>query len=171
MSETRVREQLAMDLVGCASVLDVGTGAGKYLHTLPPWITRREALDADPAALIGVQADATYCGPAEIVLPVLRSRSLDAVLALDVLEHLERADGVAMLHEMQRIARQRIIVFTPEGFFRLEYPNPWLTHRSGWSVADLEGEGFHVDRWSFDYGFHDGERPALWAVRNHEAGQ
>ena len=42
--------------------------------------------------------------------------SFDVVVAVDVLEHLERTDGFDLLEAMEQLARQRVVVFTPNGF-------------------------------------------------------
>src|SRR5262249_18496684 len=67
------------------------------------------------------------------------ARSFDAVLAVDLIEHLEEADGLALLAAMERIARKRVVVFTPNGFLPqgAREGNPWQVHRSGWSAARL----------------------------------
>jgi hypothetical protein len=73
-------------------------------------------------------------------------RSFDGVVAFDVLEHLEKREGLRLLDSMERIARKKVIVFTPNGF--LEQPpsptNPFQEHLSGWSVDDLARRGYVV---------------------------
>jgi len=72
--------------------------------------------------------------------------SFDAVMMIDLLEHLEPADGLALLGKAQRLARKKVIVFTPNGFVRQdEYGgNPLQVHRSGWTVEDLRGRGYRL---------------------------
>ena len=73
-------------------------------------------------------------------------RTFDAVVAVDLLEHLERSEGLELLTEMERIARQRTVVFTPNGYVEqgARGANPFQVHRSGWSASDLGSLGYRV---------------------------
>lgn len=72
--------------------------------------------------------------------------SVDVVLALDLIEHLTEAEGFRLLEDMERIARERVVVFTPNGFLEQgEYGgNPWQVHRSGWSARRMRQLGYEV---------------------------
>src|SRR4029078_10523678 len=82
-------------------------------------------------------------------------KSVDSVFALDFIEHLDKQDGLRMLREAERVARQQIVVFTPHGFFPQSYDDPgkpdrwgmdggyWQTHRSGWAPDDF-GDGWDI---------------------------
>jgi hypothetical protein len=120
-------------------------------------------------------------------MAMLLPASIDVVFALDVIEHLEKADGARLLAEAERVARRHIVVFTPIGFYPQSYANPaverdrwgmyggfWQTHRSGWSLedfqpdwklfacADFHKEDQHGRPLSTPFG-------ALWAIRTLEA--
>lgn len=73
-------------------------------------------------------------------------KSYDAVCALDLIEHLRRDKGESLLEEMARIARRKVILFTPNGFLVQEgYDNNlWQVHLSGWKAADFRQRGFRV---------------------------
>jgi hypothetical protein len=70
----------------------------------------------------------------------------DAVVALDVIEHLSREEGERLLLSVERIAARRVLVFTPNGF--LPQPpsddNPHQEHRSGWTLHDFVSRGYRV---------------------------
>ena len=72
--------------------------------------------------------------------------SFECVVALDLIEHLTREEGAALLVAMERIATKRVIVFTPNGFLRQEptQANPLQEHISGWTVEDLTSRGYSV---------------------------
>jgi hypothetical protein len=77
-------------------------------------------------------------------LPV-GSKSVDAVVALDVLEHFDRDEGWARLAEWEDVARKRVVILTPNGFVPQEArENPWQEHRSGWTVGDFRQRGYVV---------------------------
>lgn len=150
-----------------ASVLDAGCGDGKYLTRLRSWLPNLEtwALDAHAPSLAVASADRKILGVLPGALRDLPGDAVDAAVCLDVVEHLERADGRATLHELARVARELVVVFTPLGFMPQDGGgNEWQRHRSGWWPEDLEDLGFEAEVWEgFDYGC--GKRAdALWGV-------
>jgi len=72
--------------------------------------------------------------------------SIDAVVAFDLIEHLTEPDGLRLLEQMERIARKRVVVFTPNGWLQQgEYGgNPWQVHQSGWSAERMQELGYTV---------------------------
>jgi hypothetical protein len=76
----------------------------------------------------------------------VRPKSFDAVLLVDVLEHLDRADGESLLAKAETWAEKRVIVKSPNGFFRQGAlgDNPFQMHRSGWTVADLKSRRYRA---------------------------
>ncbi|MFQ3609326.1 MAG: class I SAM-dependent methyltransferase [Chloroherpetonaceae bacterium] len=77
---------------------------------------------------------------------VFEPKSFDTVLASDVIEHFEKADGLKLLEKMEKVARKKVIVFTPNGFQpQGEFENnPYQLHRSGWTVEEMQSLGFKV---------------------------
>lgn len=72
--------------------------------------------------------------------------SFDCAVASDLIEHLEKKDGYELIRQMERVAKKRIIIFTPNGFLKQgEYnQNPWQVHHSGWTPEEMEEMGFRV---------------------------
>ena len=136
-----LRHRLQGALHGCATVLDVGCGSRSP-------VGGTVGMDRFESGLAEARSSGTHrhlvCGRAP-GLP-FRDGAFDAVVALDLIEHLERAEGERLLHEMERVARRRAILFTPNGFLPQEAlgGNPWQVHRSGWSVADFTARGYSV---------------------------
>jgi hypothetical protein len=77
---------------------------------------------------------------------VFRPRCVDAVVALDVIEHLEKEQGLELLSQLEALARRRVILFTPNGFVPqpAEADNPWQEHRSGFTTDELLRLGYRV---------------------------
>lgn len=76
----------------------------------------------------------------------IADNSFDCALALDLIEHLEKKDGEKLLKEMERIAKKRIIIYTPNGFLRqtaLEN-NDAQKHISGWNAKEMKNLGFNI---------------------------
>lgn len=81
-------------------------------------------------------------------------KSYDVITCMDVIEHLEKSSGFLVIKELQRIARKKVIIFTPEGFVKQDdgqagswgENNPlFQKHRSGWSIEDFERLKFKVN--------------------------
>lgn len=146
-----VKEQLS----GSYSVLDVGCGrcsilaACKNKKTLykvgldfyEPYIVKSK--------LMGIH-DQYILADVRQGLP-FPSKSFDCVIASEVIEHLTKADGLRMIKELERVAKNKIILTTPNGFLEA-FPgpedNPEEKHISGWVAKELKALGFKV------YGFN-----------------
>jgi hypothetical protein len=78
-------------------------------------------------------------------LPI-RPKAVEAVVALDFIEHLSREEGMTFLADAERIARKLVVVVTPNGFLPQTDAgdDPFDTHRSGWRVDDFRKLGFRV---------------------------
>lgn len=68
-----------------------------------------------------------------------RDQVFDIVVAVELLEHLDKKDGIFMVSEMERVSRRAVIFSTPKLWF--EQPdidgNPYQRHRSHYSRADF----------------------------------
>lgn len=99
-----------------------------------------------------IQQDAsylTYCDTSETT-----------VLALDVVEHMEKDIGLTIVSLMEKF--DHAVVFTPLGWYHQGGDNPdawglnggyWQKHRSAWSTYDFKGwKVYFWRRWSFRKG-------------------
>ena len=153
MSMERVREALVVAVEGCSSVLDVGAGAGIYLRSLP--IARRLAIEPHPPhaeTLFAMGVQTVFIAPAQHVLPALPDGHVDAVLCLDMIEHMTREGGAELLRLMLLAQPKQIVVFTPNGFLAQDGPDPWglggetwQKHRSGWTQEDFPATDWWIE--------------------------
>lgn len=69
-----------------------------------------------------------------------KSKSFDAVMALDVLEHLEKEEALRMLKKMENWAKKKIIISVPNGFMPQGAidDNPFQEHRCSFEVEELK---------------------------------
>jgi hypothetical protein len=93
-------------------------------------------------------------------LEVLRWHArVDAIFMLDVIEHMSRLDGEAVL-AMARDRAPLVVIYTPLGFREQSYgPGEkdawgmhgaeWQTHRSGWEPGDFPGATILADHDAF----------------------
>lgn len=131
----------------CRAVLDLGCGRQSPVQYLP----RPEHLvgvDGHSPAVeqsrsAGIHDEYIVCDVRDLPLP---AKSFDAVIMLDLLEHLTKSDGSALLDRAAEIATQKVVVLTPNGWLpQDEYGgNPLQRHQSGWSPDDLAARGYLV---------------------------
>jgi hypothetical protein len=74
--------------------------------------------------------------------------SFDGVFLCDIIEHLEKEDGLKLIEDSKKIAHQAVILevgagYIPQNLDITGYRNHELqTHRSAWTVKELEDLGF-----------------------------
>lgn len=138
------------------TVLDVGCGYpspikkfSKKFHSV--------GLDAFQPAIEKSRADGIHndyinAGVLEIGVR-LADKSFDCVLAADLIEHLDKEEGLKLLRMMEKIAKKRVVISTPNGFIPQgddgrnpwQIPgNQWQIHRSGWTPGEMRAMGYKV---------------------------
>lgn len=77
-------------------------------------------------------------------------KSFDLVVALDIIEHLEKQESLDMIKQCEKIAKKGVILETPKGYVPQNLDilghggHEYQTHRSGWEPAELEKLGYKV---------------------------
>jgi hypothetical protein len=134
------------------SVLELGCGVHSYLSTLK---TRPYSIGVDiyePSARKAQEKgvyDEVHIMDARDIASRFPEKSFDCVMAMDFIEHLNKTDGLKLLSMIEKIARKKIILYTPNGFLEQgeEYGNPWQRHLSGWSAEEMISRSFRVTGW------------------------
>ena len=75
-----------------------------------------------------------------------KENSYDCLIALDVIEHFTKKEGNLLLNQLEKIAKKRVIVFTPNGFVKQSVfeNNMYQVHKSGWTLLDFKKRGYKV---------------------------
>lgn len=140
---------LRKHLTNMTSVLDIGCGARSPLGGIPKTF---HAVGADifnesiaKSKKLHIH-DEYIQGDVMDIAKIVKPKSFDAVIALDLIEHLTKKQGERLLTIMESIARKKVIVMTPNGFYRQEpyENNPYQIHKSGWGVNDFRKRGYDV---------------------------
>lgn len=158
-------------LRGSAPVLDLGCGRGELLLMLRDAGVDAVGVEADPALVQAARRRGLEVieGDCVEVLGDQQSSHWGAVTAIHLMEHLEGAAALSLLHEVRRILR-------PGGIFLAECPNPrnlrvgaseyWIdpTHRRPLMPETLElfvsAAGLEVEQLGYLHPFPDEERLA-----------
>jgi Methyltransferase domain. len=133
------------------SLLDVGCGASSPIRFFSKKIKYAVGVDGFLPSIEQSRANQIHHDYKQANLldidTVFEPKSFDVVLASDVIEHFEKEDGLKLLEKMEKIARKKVIVFTPNGFQpQGEFDNnAYQMHRSGWTVEEMRMLGFKVE--------------------------
>jgi SAM-dependent methyltransferase len=139
------------EAAGCQSVLDLGCGPLSPTRLLR--FAHATAVEGFAPALEAARSAGTHT---EYVLADVRTigtlftpKQFDCCIALDLIEHLSREDGIALLRTMESLARRKVILFTPNGFLpQASHEGDLQEHLSGWTPEQMRALGYRV------YGMH-----------------
>jgi SAM-dependent methyltransferase len=142
-------DELELALAGCESILDLACGSSSPIRHLPKTF---HAVGCDMFAAAVEESGKEGIHDRYLLMNALEldkrfsPKSFDCVLALDLIEHLEKDEGFRLLGMMEKIAKKKVIIFTPNGFLPQEEfaGNILQIHKSGWSVEEMRKKGFRV---------------------------
>ncbi len=139
---------------GTLSLLDLGCGEGTHTRGLP--VPCKLFADADPGyypstprpfARLDLRTD----------LDRFADDSFEVVLALDVIEHLQKSEGPVLLSQMERIASKRVVLFTPLGEMWVNADKQeFHHHKCGWLPEEFAARGYQVWAWPEFHHWPDG---------------
>lgn len=163
----RVEHWIAANTRGSRVVVELGAGFCEKLDWVPA--QRKIGLDIFPAYFSDarVRPCEKIAGDMRDYRKLLPADAMgDTVMLIDVLEHIPKQDGYALLCFLQRDFR-KILIFTPDGLHVQEddatgYGNPHQKHECGWTEPELEAMGFACE---VDANYHErgGMLFAVWS--------
>lgn len=168
---SKVVELLAPCLRGGMTLLEVGCGAGystQRLARVLPDGCGFLACDVGPTLVSAARArnQDVHISRQSVYSLALPDKSVDVVVMLEVMEHLDRPDRA--LTELQRVTRSNLILSTPrEPIWRM------LNFMRGKYMADFGNTPGHIQHWSSGglrryvesrFDVRDVRRPLPWTV-------
>jgi SAM-dependent methyltransferase len=135
-------------LADCESVLDIGCGASPTMRQLG--ISHVTGVEGYKPSVEQAKRLKTHDEIVETDVRELdrhfRPKQFDACVALDVIEHLAKPDGLKLMKDMERIAAKKIIFLTPCGFLPQRHAanDDLQEHLSGWEPAEMRSYGYDV---------------------------
>lgn len=137
--------ELQTALKDCKSVIDLGCGPNSPLQYCP-WITHSIGVEAFDPYLQQSKAKKIHTNYLSDRLETLDfpNKSVDAVILIDVLEHLPEELGYKILQKAERWARKKVIVSSPNGFIEQSAldGNELQKHLSGWDYTRMKSLSF-----------------------------
>ncbi len=131
------------------TVLDVGCGHSSVIGQINRKF-KSEGIDIHRETLELSRKKKTHdkfkLGDVSKLASLYKENSFDACVSVDVIEHFTKKDSLKLIKDMEKIARKKVIILTPNGFLEQHdfEGNPHQVHKSGWSQKDLEDLGYKV---------------------------
>jgi hypothetical protein len=82
------------------------------------------------------------------IIKYFPDKMVDSIFLIDVIEHLDKEHGKALIAKFEKIARNQIVLFTPLGFVEQHHEDgkdawgldggKWQEHKSGWLPEDFD---------------------------------
>lgn len=147
-AEIAVKLALRKALLGCESVLDIGCGASLTMRQLG--VSRVTGIDGYKPSVEQARKirshDEILHGDVRELERYFQPRQFDACVALDVIEHLVKDDGIKLMQAMEKIAVKKVVFFTPSGFLPQRHAanDDLQEHLSGWEPSEMTGYGYNV---------------------------
>jgi len=143
-----VKLGLRKALLDCKSVLDVGCGTSLALRQLG--ISHCIGIEGYRPAFEEAKQqnaqDEIICGDIRNLANYFKPDQFDACIAMDVIEHLPKEDGLKLMRDMELIAKRKVVFFTPNGFLpqRQSDDSDLQAHFSGWEPEEMKRHGYDV---------------------------
>ncbi len=146
-----------------SSILDLGVGFGKYgflaREYLEVWGENKKVFGKFQLRIDGVEGFKDYITPCHnyiydniyiediVNFSKKQTASYDVVLMIDVLEHINKNDGISLIQNLTQKNRN-VIIATPSKFHKqgASFSNPLEIHRSYWHKRELStfGKTIHI---------------------------
>jgi GT2 family glycosyltransferase len=139
------------EIQGAKSILDMGCGDGSFMTLITQNVAKKK--------ITGVELFNSYIQKAnltgtyykiiksDIKKIYLHKNVFDTIVASQVIEHITKDEGILLIQKMEKIAKSKVIIGTPNGFFHREESienNHWQKHHSGWVISDFRQRGYKV---------------------------
>jgi len=135
------------ELKDCETVLDLGCGTSSVVE-LASWVRHSVGVDTHEESINecerrGVHSE--YFRGSVFDFDTDAS-SFEAVIAIDVIEHMDRDGGRALLDKMEYWSSKKVILTTPNGWLPQDEKedNPLQRHLSAWNMDDFTIRGYTV---------------------------
>lgn len=134
----------------CNSLLDLGCGSNSPISRFSSKIPYRVGVDIFDDSIWLSKKNNIH--NEYITIDILdienefKDKAFDCVIAIDLIEHFSREDGLNLLRIMEKISKKKVIISTPNGFVpQNEYDgNRYQIHLSGWSYEEMVKMGFRI---------------------------
>lgn len=136
------------------TVLDLGCGNGALMEVFGDKKWKITGIDIHADSLKKAKRTGMYIellhGDLVTVCKRLvnQKKKYDLVFCSQVIEHVSKKEGEALLDLSDKLAKKRIYFGTPRGFMiqpeEFLEDNPYQVHKSGWEIEEFQKRGYDV---------------------------
>jgi len=137
------------------TVLDLGCGDGDFTKDISDESWKITGVELYNDSINRAKKQGVYeeviKGDITNLPDVISRKKFDAVISIQVLEHLKKEIGEITLNKWERLANKKIIVSTPVGFINydrveiaMKEENKLQKHLSGWQPEEFETRSYRV---------------------------
>lgn len=139
--------KLQSEIKDCETVLDLGCGDETPLQFMK--IKYTVGMDIyDPYLKKSKKNklhDEYFKGDILKATSLFKEKQFDVCVALGVIEHQTKKNGLKLIAIMEQLAKKKIIFSTPNGFIHQHNEeNSYQNHLSGWTAQEMKKLGFQV---------------------------
>ena len=135
-----------------STILDLGCGNGApFIGTDFPSLT---GVDIWKKKFNMPEYDVIYFNDIREIDKFFPDKFFDVVTAIDVIEHLEKEEGIKLIEDTEKLALKKIIFFTPKKWRENKdsfenkkwwsYGNKNCIHKSLWTEKDFTSRGYEI---------------------------
>ncbi len=137
--------ELQKELKDCETVLDLGCGYSsplEYCHGI------KYSVGVEPFKPYILKSKKKKIHSKYINKKIeeldFKNKSFDAVIMIEVLEHLPKKSGEKILKKIEKWAKKKVIISSPNGFIAQKAldNNPLQKHLSGWDCTAMKSKGY-----------------------------
>lgn len=130
-------------LKDCETILDLGCGDNSPVRFVN---AKTYGIDASEKVIAKARKNKTHnvfkIMDVKKIDKIFDPGEFDAVTAIDLIEHLNKKDGLDLIKKMEKVARKEVLIFTPNGFISQHGQSKYDEHLSGWTSAELKKIGY-----------------------------
>jgi len=134
------------------TILDLGCGNGRpFIGTCFPTLI---GVDIFKKKFEMPEYNEVWFHDIRKILELYSQKFFDVITIIDVIEHLEKQDGFKLMEDAEKIARDKIIIFTPKKWTENKeavenkaywsYGNKYNYHKSHWTEKDFTDRGYEI---------------------------
>lgn len=135
------------ELKDCKTVLDLGCGPSSPLQYVP-WITSSVGVEIYKPYLEQSKKNKIHTKYLHQKIDKVNfpKKSFDAVILVEVIEHLPQKKGLEIIKKAEKWARKKVIISSPNGFISQQIVdnNPFQRHLSGWDYQKMLTLGYKI---------------------------
>jgi ubiquinone/menaquinone biosynthesis C-methylase UbiE len=134
----------------CSSIIDIGCGFGDFLVVAKSKNKIVLGIDLNRSPLLVLQRIGFDCVQCDALYLPFRNNSVDGAFFSHVIEHIPSSNAVAVLREIKRIIKNKLVIVTPTEHRDFWSPGHITSYDKRKLTHVLKKAGFYVNKCFYD---------------------